>query len=531
MFLNLQAKSSAGREGLSSMLRAICRNIGKFSKSRTLSNTLYLSAIIFFLIFIFLPAVFVLSMGTKVEINSEVLGALSNSFQIALIATFVSLLFGIPMAWMISRSHGMKKEILNSLVDMPLILPTAALGFSVYLFWGSQYSLAILEKGFWMIAALHTAFVFPYVVRTVSAAFEELDLAYETAARSLGANLLTVFRTVSFPLVKSAVIIGAMLAFTHSLCETGATMMVAGAVSTAPILVLDYKNAGDIPSAASTSIILIIFAVSFLFLAKYVARRASFSFDGVSPRMEARLNRLSPLRDCAVLCFFFLLILVPAFFLFIFLLQPQEFPPSEQISLIINSLVTSFAIAAAVTIVNLVFGFSMAMLIGKNKWGLGKVFESANEVVLVVPTSALGFSLALYWGGLQLPEILVIALAHLSFTYPFVVTPIAAAVSQLDRNLAEAASTLGANPFRILHTITFPIILPSVLAGVVMAFMRSISETGATLAVAKNVSTVPVLIVGLVKAERLYEAAIACAILFVVSFVFLIIMRRGAKHA
>lgn len=513
------------------MLKLIGRKIDIFSKNGAISNALYISAIIFFLFFIFLPAIFVLSMGTKIEINRQVIDALSASFQIALIATSLSLLFGIPMAWMISRSGGMKKEMLNTFVDMPLILPTAALGFSVYLFWGSQYGLAILEKGFWMIAALHTAFVFPYVVRTVSAAFEELDLAYETAARSLGANILTVFRTVSFPLVKSAVIIGAMLAFTHSLCETGATMMVAGAVSTAPILVLNFKNAGDMPAAASTSIILIISAVAFLFMAKYLARRASFSLDGVSPRLEARLSRLGFIRDGAVLGFFFLLILIPAFFLFIFLLQPRELPPQEQIGLIIGSLGTSFLVATIVTLVNLVFGFAMAMLIGRNKWGLGKLFESANEVVLVVPTSALGFSLALYWSGLQLPELLVIILAHLSFTYPFVVTPIAAAVSQIDKNLCEAASTLGANPFRVLRTITFPLILPSVLAGVVMAFMRSISETGATLAVARNVSTVPVLIVNLVKSNDLYEAAIACTILFAVSFVFLVIMRRGAKHA
>jgi len=460
-----------------------------------------------------------------------VLSALATSFEIAIVSTALSLAFGIPLAWMISRSRGIRKQILDSLVDMPLIMPTSALGFSVYLFWGSQYGLDVLEKGFWLIVALHTTFVFPYVVRTVSAAFDELDKVYETAARSLGANLLTCFRTVSFPLVKSAVIIGAMLAFTRSLSETGATMMVAGLASTAPVAVLAYRNAGNMQGAISTSIILIVVAVAFLFTAKYLARKLPFTVGGISPRLESRLARLSLLKDAATLGFFALIILVPAFFFFVFLIGMNGLPPQSELDRIYDSLAVSFLVAAAVTAINLFFGFSMAMLIGKNKWGLGKFFETANDIVLVVPTSALGLSLGLYWAGVKLPEIAIIALAHLSFTFPYIVTPIAAAVGQLDKNMEEAASTLGASPYRALRTITLPLILPSVLAGMVMAFMRSISETGATLAVSKDIATVPVLIVSLVNAEQFPEAAVACLILFAISFVLLVIMRRGVKHA
>ena len=513
------------------MFQRISAKLNDLSKQGWASTALYLASIAFFLLFVLFPAIYVLTLSANVRLNAEIVDSLATSFQIAFIATGASLLFGIPMAWIVSRSKGIRREVLNTFVDMPLILPTAAMGFSVYLFWGSQYGLAVLEKGFWMIAALHTAFVFPYIVRTVSAAFQELDPVYETAARSFGANLLTVFRTISLPLVKSSVIIGAMLAFTHSLSETGATMMVAGLTNTATIQVLQYKNAGDIPAAASVSMILILFAVAFLFIAKWLARRASIQVDGFSPRMEARLNKLHLLKDTWVLSFFFALILIPAFFLFIFIMRLSELPSNEQLGAIFKSMETSFAAASAATAVSLIAGIPMALLIGRNKWGLGKFLESANEVVLVVPTSALGFSLALYWGGLQLPEIVVIALAHLAFIYPLVVTPIAAAVSGLNRNLDEAAATLGASPYRILQTIVFPIILPSVLAGIVMGFMRSISETGATLAVAKNVSTIPVLIVNLVKTEQLPEAAVACGLLFAVSFVLLIIMRRGVKNA
>lgn len=513
------------------MLRLIGRKMDIFSKNRLLGNLLYAVSALFFFIFVLFPAIFVLTQSGDIRLEPQVTSALATSFEIALISTAISLVFGIPLAWMISRSSGIRKQLLDSLVDMPLIIPTSALGFSIYLFWGSQYGLDILEKGFWLIVALHTTFVFPYVVRTVSAAFDELDKVYETAARSLGANLLTSFRTVSFPLVKSAVIIGAMLAFTRSLSETGATMMVAGLASTAPVAVLAYKNAGDMQGAISTSIILIVAAVAFLFAAKYLARKLPFTVEGISPRLETRLARLCRLKDASTLGFFFLIILVPAFFFFVFLIGMNGLPPQPELQKIYDSLAVSFLVAAVVTAINLLFGFSIAMLIGKNKWGLGKFFETANDIVLVVPTSALGLSLGLYWAGVKLPELAIIALAHLSFTFPYIVTPIAAAVSQLDRNIEEAAATLGASPYRTLRTITLPLIIPSVLAGMVMAFMRSISETGATLAVSKNISTVPVLIVNLVNAGQFPEAAVACLILFAISFVLLIIMRRGVKHA
>ena len=513
------------------MLRLIGRKIDSFSKNRLAGNLLYIVSALFFFVFVLFPAIFVLTLSGGIRFEPQVLSALATSFEIALVSTAISLVFGIPLAWMLSRSSGTRKHALDSLVDMPLIIPTSALGFSIYLFWGSQYGLGILEKGFWLIVALHTTFVFPYVVRTVSAAFDELDKTYETAAHSLGANFLTSFRTVSFPLVKSAVIIGAMLAFTRSLSETGATMMVAGLTSTAPVAVLTYKNAGDMQGAISTSIILIVAAVAFLFGAKYLARRLPFTVEGISPRLELRLSRLSFLKDAAALGFFLLIILVPAFFFFVFLIGMNGLPPQAELQKIYDSLAVSFLVASVVTVINLIFGFSIAMLIGKNKWGLGRLFETANDIVLVVPTSALGLSLGLYWAGVQLPEIAIIALAHLSFTFPYIVTPIAAAVGQLDRNIEEAAATLGASPYKTLSTITMPLIIPSVLAGMVMAFMRSISETGATLAVSKNISTVPVLIVNLVKAEQFPEAAISCLILFAISFVLLVIMRRGVKHA
>ncbi len=81
-------------------------------------------------------------------------------------------------------------------------------------------------------------------------------------------------------------------------------------------------------------------------------------------------------------------------------------------------------------------------------------------------------------------------------------------------------------------TILLPLVKPAIIAGSIMAFMRSLSETGATLAVTDKIKTIPVLIVELVKQNELNQAAFACTVLFVIAFLFLIILKHNKfnKH-
>jgi ABC-type molybdate transport system permease subunit len=74
-------------------------------------------------------------------------------------------------------------------------------------------------------------------------------------------------------------------------------------------------------------------------------------------------------------------------------------------------------------------------------------------------------------------------------------------------------------------TILLPLIKPALIAGSIMAFMRSLSETGATLAVSKDIKTIPVVIVDMVTANNLGQAAFACTVLFIISLVFLFILK------
>ena len=142
--------------------------------------------------------------------------ALIRSFQIASIATVVNILIGLPMAILIARYQFKGKEILDTLVDLPMAVPTAALGFSIFLFWGSRSGISVLfgleagllSRGPILIILAHIAFTYPYIVRSLKAVILGIDKTYEDAAKTLGASGFTTWRTISMPLMKEGLIAG-----------------------------------------------------------------------------------------------------------------------------------------------------------------------------------------------------------------------------------------------------------------------------------------------------------------------------------
>jgi thiamine transport system permease protein len=506
-----------------------------------------LFALAFFAAVIFLPPVYVLTyaFGSSFSIGADGETALLNSFAIAAAVTSVDIVFGLPVAWILSRRPRlMFRRAIDTLIDMPLVVPTAVLGISVYYFWGGGVGSllgvegGLVGKGPVLMALLHIAFTFPYMVRTLQAAIAQIDASHEQAATMLGASPLTVFRTVSLPLFRAGLIGGSILAFTRSLSETGASMMVAGAFSTAPTMVVALKKAGDIPSAAAVSVVLIASAVVLLVAARLLSGGFRVPVVHVWPGEERVLSRrFVGLRDAAVALFVMFAILLPTFYIVISGAGTMRWDLLIDIyhdQDIIAAIAVSFVIGLIVTAVNLLVAIPLGILVSRNMFKIGAVVDTMSDVILMVPTSALGLSLSLYWKSFGFNEFLILVLAHLSFTFPLMLKPISAALSGVDPGLEEAARTLGARQTRVFKTVVYPLIRPGIIAGVIMTFMRSLSETGATLAVSERIRTIPVLLVDLFASEKVDEKTeLACILLFAISFGFIIALKAidKGKHA
>ena len=217
---------------------------------------MYLAAIIVFLALILLPPIIGIftKWGTIQQVFNQptlmdrALVAVANSFAIGLLVSALDVLAGVPMAWLITRGKSRWLNFLDTFADIPFIVPTAALGYSLLLFWnGPQgisalFSGSLVSTGWLLVVLLHFAFSYPIVVRVLVGALMDYKMEYEKASRTLGAPPLMAVRTVTFPILKPSLIAAFILSFARSLSETGATFIVAGVFENGPVFLQNVRN-------------------------------------------------------------------------------------------------------------------------------------------------------------------------------------------------------------------------------------------------------------------------------------------------
>ncbi|MDO9538306.1 MAG: ABC transporter permease subunit [Thermoplasmata archaeon] len=476
--------------------------------------------------------------------------AMKISFVIATIVTIVDFIAGLPMAWLMVRKEFRGKKYLDILIDMPLAIPTAALGFSTALFWAVTPAipgsgLGWTSSPFLLIILLHIVFSYPYMVRSLTAILHEIDINYETAAQTLGAPPLTVARTITLPLFRAGLVTGIILCFARSLSETGGTMAalamltpwlseLAVPMQTGPTLIGAWKHAGGFePQLAFTAMLLVMVSLVLLVIVKIVIMKFKLPLRKVMPGPERLLSKgLFPkMKDLLAFVFMFVILIIPSFFIVSFLFTGTPTPVDW--GSFWSAMGFSFLVAGVITVINILFGVPLAIYIvrGTNKT-MSNILDVLVNVPLIVPTSALGVSLGMFWGSMNINvAIFLVISAHLAFTFPLIVRNVAGALEELDPTYEETARTLGARPMFVFKKVMYPSIKFSILAGAIMAFTRSLGETGATLSVVQNANTVPVYIVGLVKSASYYPAALACVVLIVITFITMMIMRYITKKA
>lgn len=155
------------------------------------------------------------------------------SLKIAAMAIVFSLPIAIFSAWLLARCQFWGKSLFDSIIHLPLVLPPVALGYLLLMTMGRRgvigqwlYDTLGISFSFnWKGAALASAIVaFPLVVRSIRLAIESIDTRLENVARTLGANKLRVFFTITLPLAFPGILMGVVLGFARCLGEFGATI-------------------------------------------------------------------------------------------------------------------------------------------------------------------------------------------------------------------------------------------------------------------------------------------------------------------
>jgi len=211
--------------------------------------------------------------------NPAARDAIRLSLECSLWSTALSILFGVPLAYVLARSRFPGRSLVRALVVLPMVLPPVVGGIALLfafqrnngLIGGWLYDTFGLQFTFSKTGVIlaETFVAMPFLVITVEAGLRSMDRSYEDAAASLGANRWTVFRRVTLPLVGPALFAGAALAWARALGEFGATITFAGNIQgrtqTIPLAVYNLLET-DQGTAIALSLVLLTVSVIVLVL-------------------------------------------------------------------------------------------------------------------------------------------------------------------------------------------------------------------------------------------------------------------------
>jgi molybdate transport system permease protein len=203
--------------------------------------------------------------------------ALRLSLVCSLSATGLSVLFGLPIAWLIARTEFRGRSVVRALTVLPLVLPPVVGGVALFYAFGRRGLVGQwLDHAFgfqlpftvWAAILAETFVAMPFFIITVEGALRSLDTRYEDAAATYGAGRWTVMRRVTFPMIGPSIIAGLALTWARALGEFGATITFAGnfkgKTQTLPLAIyLAFEN--NDPAGIVLSLVLV--AVSVLILA------------------------------------------------------------------------------------------------------------------------------------------------------------------------------------------------------------------------------------------------------------------------
>ncbi|WP_350301183.1 ABC transporter permease [Peribacillus frigoritolerans] len=442
------------------------------------------------------------------------LEALWNSVYISLLSVLVSALIGIPLAFIFNRYDFPGRSFFSSAAILPIVLPSLV-GVMAFMFLYGESGLipnAIkdlfgLEKvpfkigGVSGILIVHAYTMYVYFYMTVSAAINKIDPSLEEAAYNLGANKIKVFWKVTFPLLTPAIVAASLLVFMISMASFSAPFLLAGGYRVLSLQIYFSKINGDMEIAATQSVILSIVSISFLLFMRWYQNRKDYRM--ASKGIGAHRNEVkNPFMKWVMVLtgiIGVIILLLPHFTILLLSLVPdgtwtfQTYPTvfnMENYRLlfedpnIFKPLRNSLLMAVIATLANLVFGVIASYVLVKRKF-VGKSFVDILVMIpWALPATVIGMNLIFAFnepsifsfGQILVGTFWILPLAYFIRHIPLVVRSTNAVLEQLDDSIEEAARNLGAKWFYTFRKVIFPIIMPGVLSGTLLAFIESVGE-------------------------------------------------------
>ncbi len=472
--------------------------------------------------------------------NEFLWGCVLNSLLVAILTTIVTTLVSLPLAYWFTRRRFFGQTLLAACLLVPLILPpfVGALGMERFLNPYGTLNLWLMEAG-WMdpaspidwlavgdvgglfgIVIVEVLHLYPIMYLNVAAALANVDPAMEEAARNLGASEWRVFRTVTFPLMLPGYFAGATIVFVWAFTDLG-TPLVFDFDQVVPVQIFNQISERETnPLGYALVAVTLLLTVIIFYAARGFVSRGSFTMiskggGGVPRAASGPWHTLGIYLAVGLLTF---LAIVPH--LGVVLMSVSErwsFTPlpthftAQSFQMVLHeplayvSIQNSLKYSLASTALDLVLGVAIAYLVVRRPGKVSGLLDGLAMLPLALPGLVLAFGyltcfnrVVLFgWdiGSLLNPANNPVPLLIIAYTVrrlPYLTRAAMAGLQQTAPVLEEAAENLGAGRWRVLRTITLPLLAANLAAGAILTFSFALLEVSDSLMLAQQEKHMPI---------------------------------------
>jgi iron(III) transport system permease protein len=473
--------------------------------------------------------------------NSPILWAcLCNSLALAVLTTLATTCVCLPLAFWFARWRFPGQGLLAGLLLVPLILPpfVGAVGLQRFLDRYGTLNLWLMNRGLmdpaaptdWLgqggfvgVVLMQMLGLYPILYLNLVAAWANVDPTLEDAARNLGASEWRVFRTITFPLLLPGYFAGAAVVFVWAFTDLG-TPLVFNFRRVIPVQIFDQVSDPQWTNPVAYALVVLTLVVTggLFILARWAVGRRTYTSGGKGATAAAPTAAGSGHTVLIYVTILSLaaLALLPSIGVILsafaerwrFTPLPESYTTayvteiwSNRITL--TSIRNSITYSACSTVLDIALGVTVAWLVARRPSWLSGLLEGLVMLPLALPGLVLAFgyltcysSWKLELFGIPLQDFLnptrnpalLLVIAYAVRRLPYLTRSALAGLQQLNPVLEEAAENLGASRWRVLRTVTLPLIAANLLAGSILTFAFALLEVSDSLMLAREEQYYPI---------------------------------------
>lgn len=478
-----------------------------------------------------------------VPVSPTLISCLSNSLLLAACTTLATTLLCLPLAYWFTRLRFPGRNLLATLLLVPLILPpfVGAIGMQRLLGRFGALNLWLMDLGIlgpgnpidWLgqggfigVVLMQVLHLYPVLYLNLAASWANVDPTLEDAARNLGAGEWRVFRTITFPLLLPGYFAGASLIFVWAFTDLG-TPLVFNFDQIIPVRIYDQVSDPQRSNSQAYALVVITLAVTALlfFIARWLVGRRLALGGGkgaIASAPPAASRRQTLVIYGTVLLITFLAVLPNIGVVLTSIAGRWTFTPlpteytGTYLAEVWNNRIAAWSIrnslfySAVSTALDIVLGLTLAWIVARRPSWLSGTLEGLAMLPLALPGLVLAFGyLTCYgfvgdtlrarglstWASYLDPysnPVPLLIIAYAVRRLPYLTRSAIAGLQQIAPMLEEAAENLGASRWRVLRTVTVPLIAANVVAGGILTFAFALLEVSDSLMLAREEKYFPI---------------------------------------